>query len=426
MATITTPQEYRAHDEVSLPAYLATLPNVAARLGQPASWHVSEVGDGNLNLVFIVTGDQGSIVVKQALPYVRLVGESWPLPLSRAHFEHMALVEQARHSPGLVPAIIHYDEPLALIVMEYFTPHIIMRRGMIDGTVYPNFAGDITTFMARNLFFTSDLAMSAGQKRAMVGAFCGNDALCKITEDLIFTDPYRIAEMNHWTTPQLDAIAAQFREDLPLKVAVSRLKVAFLSHTEALLHGDLHTGSVMVTREDTKIIDPEFAFFGPMGFDIGAVIANLLINYFSQDGHQTAASPRDEYRQWILETTQSVWTGFRSKFVDLWRTQACGDAYPQDLFAGSAGTAGLETERGAYMDRLFAETLGFAAAKIIRRILGLAHNIDLELIEDPDLRAACETRALTLARDLMVNTRNYRDIAAVTDAAARIRAEIPG
>ena len=39
------------------------------------------MGDGNLNLVFIVKGPQGGVAVKQALPYVRLVGESWPLPL---------------------------------------------------------------------------------------------------------------------------------------------------------------------------------------------------------------------------------------------------------------------------------------------------------------------------------------------------------
>ena len=45
------------------------------------------------------------------------------------------------------------------------------------------------------------------------------------------------------------------------------------------------------------------------------------------------------------------------------------------------------------MERLFADTIGFAGAKIMRRILGLAHNIDFELIEDPRQRAICEARA---------------------------------
>ncbi|MBV8697735.1 MAG: S-methyl-5-thioribose kinase, partial [Bradyrhizobium sp.] len=83
---------YRVLKEADLRDYLWRLPAIAARLGgRPDVWSVSEVGDGNLNLVFIVKGPDGGIAVKQALPYVRLVGESWPLPLSRAHYEHLAL-----------------------------------------------------------------------------------------------------------------------------------------------------------------------------------------------------------------------------------------------------------------------------------------------------------------------------------------------
>ena len=35
--------------------------------------------------------------------------------------------------------------------------------------------------------------------------FCDNTELCRITEDLVFTDPWRVAEANRWTSPQLDA-----------------------------------------------------------------------------------------------------------------------------------------------------------------------------------------------------------------------------
>src|SRR5581483_3003489 len=125
--------------------------------GEPATWEITEVGDGNLNLVFIVKGASGGIAVKQALPYVRLVGESWPLPLSRAHYEYLALSRQAALAPGLVPALLHHNETLALTVMELLEPHIIMRKGLVAGTRFQRFVEDITTFMARTLFFTSDL-----------------------------------------------------------------------------------------------------------------------------------------------------------------------------------------------------------------------------------------------------------------------------
>ena len=183
--------QYRILREADLRAYLAQLPAVASQLGgSPAAWSISEVGDGNLNLVFIVRGTRGGIAVKQALPYVRLVGESWPLPLSRSHYEYLALMHQARLAPGLVPAVLHHNEALALVAMELLEPHIIMRKGLIAGTRYPRFVDDITTFLARTLFLSSDLAVPAAQKKEGIAAFSGNHALCKITEDLIFTDPY--------------------------------------------------------------------------------------------------------------------------------------------------------------------------------------------------------------------------------------------
>ena len=127
--------QYRILRDADLRDYLAELPAVASRLGgSPADWSISEVGDGNLNLVFIVKGTSGGIAVKQALPYVRLVGESWPLPLSRSHYEYQALMHQARLAPGLVPAVLHHNEALALIAMELLEPHIIMRKGLMSGT----------------------------------------------------------------------------------------------------------------------------------------------------------------------------------------------------------------------------------------------------------------------------------------------------
>ncbi len=414
--------DYRILHEGALRDHLAGLPDIAALLGgEPASWAITEVGDGNLNLVFIVKGARGGIAVKQALPYVRLVGESWPLPLSRAHYEYLALSRQAQLAPGLVPALLHHNEVLALTVMELLEPDIIMRKGLVAGMQYPRFASDITTFMARTLFFTSDLALSAAEKKDGIAAFAGNHALCKITEDLIFTDPYRIAEQNRWTTPYLDALAAALRDDMELHVAISRLKLKFMASPEALLHGDLHTGSIMVTDSQTRVIDPEFAFYGPMGFDVGAVLANLLMAYFASAGHERSPGERHAFESWVLDTVEKVWNGFAHKFLDLWRAEAAGDAYPVSLFAGEQGAARLETERQAYMQRLFADTVGFAAAKTIRRIFGLAHNIDFELIEDPRKRAISEARAVRLARAMMVETGAFPAIVDVTGAARKLR-----
>lgn len=418
---ITTPEGYRAFDEKDLASYLQTLPDIKDRLGgDRESWTVSEVGDGNLNLVFIVEGPAGDICVKQALPYVRLVGDSWPLPLERAFFEQRATAIHRQFAADYVPDFLHYDERLFLIVMERFHPHIIMRQGMIDAVVYPRFAGHLADYCANSLFYTSDLAEAAADKKQKVAVFCANTELCKITEDLIFTDPYTIHERNRWTTPQLDQVAEEIRGDGALKAEVCTLKLKFLSRPEALLHGDLHTGSIMITQEETKVIDPEFAFYGPIGFDVGKLIGNLLLSYFSQQGHESEPGERDTYRNWILDTIESFWSGFERLFLKLWQNQASGDAFPDHLFAGTEGQAALANQQKAYIRRLFVDSTGYAGCSMIRRTLGLAHNIDMEHIEDPDRRARCEKLNLRLARELILNRSKIGSIGEITGRARAI------
>jgi 5-methylthioribose kinase len=398
--------DYVAHTVGSLPGYLAAAPGVGRKLGgSPDRWRVREVGDGNLNLVFIVTGPEGAVVVKQALPYLRCVGEGWPLTLDRAWFEYEALVEEARHARKRVPAVYHFDRKMALLVMEYLTPHIILRKGLIAGKVFPLMARHVGEFMAETLFKTSDFFVPAAQKKERMALFCQNTQLCKITEDLIFTDPYREAPHNRHTTPQLDSLARAFRQDGVLKINAQELKYAFLTHAEAMVHGDLHTGSIMVTEADTRAIDPEFAFYGPMGFDIGAVIGNLLLAWCSQPGHAAKPGQRDDYRRWILAQTDTVWSVFSARFSSLWRQRmkndGRGDAFVPGLFKHQpeASQAALE----GVLRHIWRDTLGFAGMKMIRRIFGLAHVEDFESIRNPDVRAACEGRALRLARRMVID-----------------------
>ena len=396
---LITPAGYHALDTVTVIDYMSRLPSIVSRLGgNTAEWQAIEVGDGNLNLVFIVRGANSTVVVKQALPYVRLVGESWPLPLSRAHFEHLALAEQYAHAPRFVPATYHYDEPMALTVMAYLSPHIIMRKGLIEGVVYPDFAAHLGEYLAKTLFYTSDLALAAPQKRAKMTSYLANGAMCKITEDLIFDEPYFAAPMNRHTAPQLDDIAAAFQTDAPLKRAAQEMKWRFLNAPECLCHGDLHTGSIMLTAEDTRAIDPEFAFYGPMGFDIGMLIANLLMAYYAQDGHAGTPGARDPYKQWILSAVAGVWENFTVHFTQLWSARV-GDVY-------QARVTTAPENLGALQQRLVAiwqDAVGFCGVEIIRRILGLAHVAELESIVDEAERASCETRALLFAREILVN-----------------------
>lgn len=420
---MTRHASFEALTTATLPARLGGTEGLVALIGANAgAWKVREVGDGNLNLVFIVEGDRGSAVVKQALPYVRLVGESWPLPLKRSFFEYHALTRQAARAPGTVPKVHHFDDAQALIVMEYLSPHIILRKALIEGRQLPRIARDIGLFMARTLFHGSDLHMKTAERKADLALFADNVELCDITESLVFSDPYFAAPLNRHTSPQLDGIVAEIRADRDLKVEAQRLKHLFAANAETLLHGDLHSGSIMVTDAETRIIDPEFAFYGPMAFDVGMLLANFWMAFFAQAGHEQAGS-RDAMRTYLIEVIADTWSVFRAEFSNLWRTERDGILYQKALFEDQGDVLGAEQALDHVLSTLWTDLLGFAGIEIHRRILGLAHNADFETIADEDLRAACETRALRFGRHIAVNRRHVHSLDEVNALALRIEGE---
>lgn len=134
MPELKVPSEYRELDRASVPALIGGLDDIRALLGgRPEDWQVREVGDGNLNLVFIVEGADGSLCVKQALPYVRAAGSSWPMSLDRAFYETSYYAAVAPYVGELVPKIYHYDSALHCTVMERLStthhPEVRLGRG---------------------------------------------------------------------------------------------------------------------------------------------------------------------------------------------------------------------------------------------------------------------------------------------------------
>jgi 5-methylthioribose kinase len=390
---------YRTLSEQDAIAYART---VSGLFPDDAELVCQEIGDGNLNLVFRVVDEKSgkSLIFKQALPYARVVGESWPLTLDRARIEYEALMIENQFCPGCVPKVHHYDKDLALTVMDDLSSHIILRKGLVTWRHYPHFAHHIGSFLARTLFLTSDLAMDSQVKKKMVSQFI-NPEMCKITEDLVFTHPYGHSETNRFN-PLISETVSRIWGNHMLKLEIAKLKEGFLTRTQALLHGDLHTGSIMITETDTRVIDPEFAFYGPMGFDIGTVIANLLLNYSSHVGHTPVVEERTNYQEYLLATIHQLWETFDFEFKILWE---------QHGLEPSTFVAGYLQD---YLTRVLEDASGFAGCEMMRRVIGLAHVPDLESIRDESLRAKAETLTLKIAQRLVLNKSQMKQISDLT------------
>lgn len=68
-----------------------------------------------------------------------------------------------------------------------------------------------------------------------------------------------------------------------------------------------------------------------MGFDVGALLANLFLAYFAQAGHEPTPGARDDYREWILAQAISLWDGFGSRFLELWRSLTAFELLPHGV-----------------------------------------------------------------------------------------------
>ncbi len=391
---------YRHLNEETCSAYIRSV----GIFPEDAQVTCREVGDGNINLVFILKNESAgkSVVIKQALPYVRCVGESWPLDLGRTIREGKALEIQNRLAPGLVPEVFRVDPELALIVMEDLSHLGVMRPGMIQMKSYPLFADHISTLMANLGFFTSDLYMDPGEKKELVKEFI-NPELCKITEDLIFTDPYYDCERNNVNPALRPYLEKVFWRKTALRLEASKFKYKFLTEAQSLMHGDLHTGSIFADAEHTKAFDPEFAYYGPTAFDTGSLIGNFIINFFSWDGKDNRPEDVRNYRSYLLESVNDIYTMFERKFLENWEKCA------KDLIAGVPGY------REFYMRNMFLDTVGFAALIMIRRMHGLAHNIDVDGIPDLGRRSEVQIRILEMGEQLIMNRNSFHTIKDVTE-----------
>lgn len=409
----TPPDGYRPLRGDDLRHHLAGLQGIGERLGgRPEQWTLREVSDGNLNIVHIVSGLGGHVCTKQALPWVRQA-EWWKLPLDRAFYEATYLQTLGPLTQGRLPELYHYDQAQYLIVMEALTGHAVLRGELIGGALPEGVGQTVGAFVARTAVETGAAALPFERRNDLAGLFGRNHALIRISVDLIFTDPYHDSPRNHWT-PQLDPLAAAVKADVPLKRAVQRLLGVFLETPQALIHGDLHTGSVMVGGGDTRIIDPEFAFFGPVAFDLGAFLANLVMAWFAQPG---LGARRDANRTWLTDQATAFIGAFEDTYLSLSRTHpGGGDRFRPELFPGEEGAAALKAERRRDLEGILADAPGFAAAKILRRIFGFAHVADFETIADPSRRALAEAGAVALARDILRHPERFGTVDAILNA----------
>ena len=353
-----------------------------------------EIGDGNINYVFRIWSEEDghSVIVKQADRLLRSAGR--PLDQYRNKIEAQILRLEGELAPGYVPEVYYYDEIMSAVSMEDISAYGNLRKELMAGHVYSHLADNFSTFVADTLLPTTDLVVAADEKKQRVKFFT-NPELCEITERLVLTEPFCEAYRNENTFQPENAalVEEQLYQNTALQVEVAKLRERFMNNAQALIHGDLHSGSIFANADGIKVIDPEFAFYGPMGYDIGNLVGNLFFSW----ANKLVAMPEETAQIAALEDTvrrtlDLTWEKMSAKYDQLVE-------YPFYKLPGF---------KDSYLSSVVADTFGYAGTEIIRRTVGSSKVMELNTVTDPARRARMERILLNVGIRFVMERESLR------------------
>lgn len=349
--------------------------------------NIAEVGDGNVNYIYRVNNGDKSVIVKFADDFIR-DSDTRALSTKRNEIEYEILRRQDLLCPNSVPKVYFYSEEMNCIVMEDLSDFDVLREGLKEYKTYPHLATAMSRFLYDVLFKTTDLVMDEAEKKELAGELVNID-MCEISERLVFTEPYMNNQgLNRYASENNDFVQETLYNNEELKLEVAKLKNKFMNNTQSMIHGDLHSGSIFISNDDFKVFDPEFSFYGPMGYDIGNVVASLAISYVVAELENIEETK--SYRDWLVTTIKDMVDGFISIY---------NEEYSQDV---NTHMFNNEAFKSYYLKDIIADTAGYAGTEMIRRTVGVAKVWDLDRVQDHPNIAMIERTVVNIAKDFIL------------------------
>lgn len=294
--------------------------------------------------------------------------------------------------------------------MEDLSDYKVFRESLKNKEIlFKDFGTEMAKFLYNTLFKTTDLVMDIKSKKETVARFVNYD-MCEISERLVFTEPYMNNQgLNSYSNENEEFIKKEFYNDPKMKYEVAKLRNLFMTKSESMIHGDLHSGSIFVNEKGLKVFDPEFAFYGPMGYDIGNIIASLMIsyvvNYYENDKKD------NKFSGWIKETILSI----IENYIKIYN-----ENYSKDV-----NTYMFDNEdfKKYYLTQVLRETSGYAGTEIIRRTIGVAKVWDIERVLEKEYYSDIEKDLLVIGKKLVMNSDKFYSRESYTELIENIGVE---
>lgn len=358
-----------------------------------------EIGDGNINYVYRIfdTNTKKSLILKQADVQTRVRPDGYLNP-DRSIREAEVLKLYNECAPDFSPKIIYADPVMAAIIMEDIGSYSNLRTELMAGKIFYGIEKLIARFIVDTSLPSTDLVLTY-QKKIKAAAKFYNPDLCKITEDLVFTHPYKDVRQRNILLPEnADWLKKKFYEDSNLIARVAVLKEKFNNYPQGLIHGDLHSGSIFVKNENEetkiKIIDPEFAFYGPIAYDLGNVLAHFI---FAQGYAKYLPLFVDEEKQrtdflsWLENAKNNLFKSFHIFAKDFLVKNIKDPVYQNEIFIDN------------YIEKIKIDAVSFCGTELNRRIIGSAKTAEITSIKKIENRIALERYLAELGCAMILN-----------------------
>ena len=345
-----------------------------------------EIGDGNINYVFRLKGEKKSYIFKQADELLR--SSQRPLSQNRMDIEAFMLNYYNKSTAKFAPKLYFYDRDLKLIAMEDLFDYKNLRHEYMNGNFYKDSTKSLGEFCVKSLLPTTIFYMDLKKRRKLQSMICNED-MCNITEDLVLTEPFMdYKKRNVITDGMEDYVKENIYNDRNLQLRAAVLKEKFVNDKQALIHGDLHTGSIFVKEGEVKIIDPEFATFAPIGYDLGNVLANLFFALLYNEEVLKNLDGANEIKHHIEIFIKSLYRSFAEYFK---KKKVTDPSFNNNNF--------INKTIQDYMTDMYS----FCGTELLRRTIGDSKVLELTTIDDLKTRQRVDKLLINFAKHLIVS-----------------------
>lgn len=264
-------------DTISQPALCQYL-NQSGWLSRPVnSVEISNAGEGNMNFTKRVSTPEGSLILKQSIPWVARYPEI-AAPQDRlireARFYQM--VYAFPEVSDAMPELLGLDVKNRIAALTDLGPssdfsYLYRREKHLVETQLQEFAHWLS-------------ALHGLQFPENERTHLRNRDMRNLNFEHIFCFPFQPGNGLDLDgiTPGLQAEADKIIRQRDLVRLILELGESYYQEDgPVLLHGDFFPGSLLRTPQGLKVIDPEFGFFGFAEFDAGVFAAHLLMSHHS-------------------------------------------------------------------------------------------------------------------------------------------------